>query len=70
MCLAVPMKVLKIYENKAIAEFGGLRKEVNIELVSSLKEGDYIIVHAGCAIEKLDKKYAQETLNLLAKLTF
>ena len=66
MCLAVPMKVLKIYENKAIAEFGGLRKEVNIELVSSLKKGDYIIVHAGCAIEKLDKKYAQETLILLA----
>ena len=68
MCLAVPMKVVKIKNNTAIAEFGSLKKEVNIELLSDVIPGDYIIVHAGCAIEKLDKKYAYETLHLLGDL--
>ena len=68
MCLAVPMKVIKIKNNTAIAEFGSLKKEVNIELLSDVTPGDYIIVHAGCAIEKLDKKYAYETLHLLGDL--
>ena len=68
MCLAVPMKVITIKNKTAVAEFGGLKKEVNTELLSGLKKGDYIIVHAGCAIEKLDKKYAYETVHLLGDL--
>ena len=68
MCLAVPMKVTDIKENTATAEFGGVKKEVNIELITGVKKGDYLIVHAGCAIEKLDKQYAEETLSLLKEL--
>lgn len=68
MCLAVPMKVLKVEGASAVAEFGGIRRDVNIEMVSGVKKGDYLIIHAGCAIEKLDKKYAEETLSFLGEL--
>jgi hydrogenase expression/formation protein HypC len=68
MCLAVPMKVLSVKGNTAVAEFGGLKRDVNIELVPGVKKGDYLIIHAGCAIEKLDREYAEETLSLLGGL--
>jgi len=68
MCLAVPMKVVSVKGNTAVAEFGGLKKEVNVELVAGVKKGDYLIIHAGCAIEKLDRDYAEETLSLLGGL--
>ncbi len=65
MCLGIPMRVLKIEGDKAFAEVGGAEKEISIALVEDLKEGDYVIVHAGFAIEKLDEKEALETLDLI-----
>jgi len=54
MCLAMPMKILEIKEEgKAIAEANNVKKEINISLVSDVKEGDYVIVHAGTAIQKV-----------------
>ena len=58
MCLAIPGKIIKINGEKAIADFNGIRKEINISLVK-VKIGDYAIVHAGFAIEKMDEKEAK-----------
>jgi hydrogenase expression/formation protein HypC len=61
MCLAIPGKIKKILGQKAIIDYNGLKKEANISLVD-VKVNDYVIVHAGFAIEKLTKKEAKETL--------
>ncbi|MBN1445451.1 MAG: HypC/HybG/HupF family hydrogenase formation chaperone [Candidatus Omnitrophica bacterium] len=68
MCLAVPMKVTAIKGNTATAEFGTVMREVNIELLEDVRKGDYIIVHAGVAIEKLDEDEAERMLELLGTL--
>lgn len=62
MCLAIPAKVLEINEKLAKVDFGqGIAREVNIMLVD-VKVGEYVLVHAGYAIEKLDQKAAEESL--------
>jgi hydrogenase expression/formation protein HypC len=64
MCLAIPAKVESIEENRAKVDFGeGVLREVNISLIDA-KVGDYVLVHAGYAIQVLDEKEAQETLRL------
>ena len=66
MCLAIPGKIIKIDCEKAIADFNGIQKEINISLVK-IKVGDYVIVHAGFAIEKTDKKTAKDAYDFLNK---
>jgi hydrogenase expression/formation protein HypC len=64
MCLAIPAKVLGIEDGVAQVDFGrGVSREVNIMLVEA-KVGNYVLVHAGYAIQVLDEKEAQETLRL------
>jgi len=64
MCLAIPAKIVEIYSDTAKVDFGaGTMREVNISLVDA-KVGEYVIVHAGYAIEVLDQKAAEETLAL------
>lgn len=62
MCLAVPARVLEINGNVAIVDFGGVRREARTDFIKDLKVGDYVIVHTGFAIEKLDEKAALESL--------
>lgn len=62
MCLAIPAKVVEIRENVAIVDFGGVRREARLDFVKDVKIGDYVIVHTGFAIEKLDEKTALESL--------
>ncbi|HIH72629.1 MAG: Ni-Fe hydrogenase maturation protein HypC [Thermococcales archaeon 44_46] len=62
MCLAMPAKVVEIKDNVAIVDFGGIRREARIDFVKDVKVGDYVIVHTGFAIEKLDEKTALESL--------
>ncbi|HDD31278.1 HypC/HybG/HupF family hydrogenase formation chaperone [Thermococci archaeon] len=62
MCLAMPARVIEIKDNVAIVDFGGVRREVRIDFVKDVKVGDYVIVHTGFAIEKLDEKAALESL--------
>jgi hydrogenase expression/formation protein HypC len=64
MCLAIPAKVLEICGEKAIVDFGGVKREAWITLVDNVKVGDYLIIHTGYAIQKLDEKEAEETLKL------
>jgi len=64
MCLAIPAKIVSIEEDKAKVDFGeGVLREVNITLVNA-QVGDYILVHAGYAIQVLDEKEALETIRL------
>lgn len=62
MCLAVPMKIIEINGTRARAEVGGVLYNANIDFLPDLQVGDYIIVHAGFAIEKLDEAVALENL--------
>ncbi len=64
MCLAVPMKIEKIDKTEALVSAGPLKARVNIQLLPSVKRGDYVLVHAGLAIEKLDPRKARDTLKL------
>jgi len=64
MCLAIPAKVLSINQNNAKVDFGnGVLREANVSLVD-VNVGDFVLVHAGYAIEVLDQKEALETLRL------
>ncbi|MBL7075367.1 HypC/HybG/HupF family hydrogenase formation chaperone [candidate division KSB1 bacterium] len=68
MCLAVPMKVIKIDGQDGLVEIGGVRGGVNLQLVENIKVGDYVIVHAGFAIEKLDEEEAQKTIAMFKEM--
>jgi hydrogenase expression/formation protein HypC len=68
MCLAVPLRVLKIEGNSAQVELGGVLRQVSLVLTPEAKEGDYVLVHTGFAISVLDEEEAQQTLALLAEL--
>lgn len=64
MCLAIPARVISIDGDKAQVDFGeGVLREVNVTLVNA-KVGDYVLVHAGYAIQLMDEKDALETLRL------
>ena len=65
MCLAIPGKIIKITGESATVDFGGLVKSANISLVPNLEVNDYILVHAGFAIQKVDKDTAKKDLGLL-----
>ena len=64
MCLAIPMKVIEVNENKGIVETGGILKSVDMSLVPQVQAGDYVIVHAGFAIERMNEAEARNTLDL------
>ncbi len=72
MCLAIPGKVLEIDTSVSPimgkVSFGGIKKEVCLELVPEVKIGNYVIVHVGFAISMMDEEEAQETLNLIEKM--
>lgn len=65
MCLAIPSKIVKIDNNVATIDVDGVKREASMLLLSDAVVGDYVIVHAGFAIQKLDEEGALETLRLL-----
>ena len=68
MCLAVPMKVVSIAGPVAQVEESGVRREARVDLLEDLAVGDYVIVHAGIAIQRLDQDEAEETLKLMEEM--
>ena len=68
MCLAVPMRLTEIKDNLGIVELANSKLEVNLQLLENVQVGDYIIVHAGFAIQKLDQEDAEETLSILREI--
>ena len=69
MCVAVPAKILKIQsEDIALCDFNGVEKEVNVALIDNPVIGDWVIVHVGFALNRIDEKEAQTTLEMLSTL--
>lgn len=68
MCLAIPGKVISIEGRDGMVDFGGVTQKVRVDLISDLRVGEYVIVHTGFAIEKLDEEDALETLRLWEEL--
>lgn len=68
MCLAVPGEIIEIRGKRALVDILGNTIEASIELMDDIAVGDYIIVHAGCAISKVDKSEAIETIKLFREL--
>ena len=68
MCLAIPARVVDIGANdQAIVDLGGVRKEISLSLVENVHVGDYVIVHVGYALTRLDPLEAERTLALMAQ---
>ncbi len=72
MCLGVPMKIVDLNSElgTAQAEISGFRQQIRIDLLEDVKVGDYVIVHAGFAIQKISEKDAEETLRLIEDIFF
>jgi hydrogenase expression/formation protein HypC len=68
MCLAVPMKVITKQDSSGIAEIGGVKKEINFMMLPEAQIGDYVIVHAGFAIQRLNEEEAHKTLALFREM--
>ncbi|MCX7703560.1 MAG: HypC/HybG/HupF family hydrogenase formation chaperone [Planctomycetota bacterium] len=68
MCLAVPAKVIKLKENRGIVDLAGVQREADFSLLPEVKVGDWVIIHAGFAIERYSEEEAQETLRLLSEM--
>lgn len=68
MCLGIPMEIVNKKGDRAIVRSSGTSREINIGLLKDVRAGDYVIVHAGFAIEKVDKKRAKETLEILKEM--
>ena len=64
MCWAIPAKVVQIDGDVGKAELSGVVREVGLQLIDDPQLGDYVLIHAGFAIQKLDEQEAQETLRL------
>ena len=66
MCLAIPMKIASLNEDRmATVDVLGVTREISLDLTPQAQVGDYVLVHAGFAIEVVDERYAQETLDLI-----
>jgi hydrogenase expression/formation protein HypC len=65
MCLAIPSKIVKIENNVATIDVDGVRREASLLLIDDSKIGDYVIVHAGFAINKINEEQALESLKLM-----
>jgi len=65
MCLAIPSKIVNIENNVATIDVDGVQREASLLLIDNPKIGDYVVVHAGFAINKINEEHALESLKLL-----
>ena len=65
MCLSIPAEILEINNNKAKVSVGGVIYNSSLDLIENVSVGDYVLLHAGFAIEKIDKEEAETTLNMI-----
>lgn len=64
MCLAIPARILSIEGNKATVDFGGVTRVISLALLPDSVVDDYVLVHTGYAIQKVDREEAEKTLDL------
>ncbi|MGE5664234.1 MAG: HypC/HybG/HupF family hydrogenase formation chaperone [Deltaproteobacteria bacterium] len=68
MCLGIPVRVMEVDGQSAVVDVGGARREISLLLLDDVIAGDWVILHAGFAIQKLDEEEAEKTLALLREL--
>jgi hydrogenase expression/formation protein HypC len=68
MCLSVPGKIVRIKKNMARVDVGGTLRDISLDLCPEVSIGEYVLIHAGFAIQKVDEEEAKETLYLLRKM--
>ncbi len=68
MCLGIPVKVMEVDGQSAVVDVGGARREISLLLLDDVKAGEWVILHAGFAIQKMDEGEAEKTLALLREL--
>ncbi len=68
MCLGIPGKVVEIEKNVAKVDVGGVSRDISLDLCPDVSVGEYVLIHTGFAIQKVDEKEAKETLDLLRQL--
>jgi hydrogenase expression/formation protein HypC len=68
MCLGIPMRIGSRDGNDAVAESSSVRKRIRLDLLEDAAVGDYVLIHAGYAIERIDEREALETLDLIRRV--
>lgn len=68
MCLGMPAKVIEVTDKTCLVEILGVTREISAELLKDVDIGDYVLVHAGCAISKIDEAEALKTIELFREL--
>ena len=70
MCLAVPLKIVSVTGKQAVGEAAGLTQKLRVDFLPDVRPGDYVMVHAGFAIEKLTEQQARENLALIQEALY
>lgn len=68
MCLAIPVRIMSVNGDTAVGEVGGVEREVSVMMTPGVKVGDFCIVHAGFAIQVVDRQEAEENLRVFAEM--
>jgi hydrogenase expression/formation protein HypC len=68
MCVAIPMRVVEINGNEAVCEYEGIKRTARIDLLPEVKVGDYVLIHVGFVIQKIDIDSAEKTLKLYKQM--
>jgi hydrogenase expression/formation protein HypC len=68
MCLGIPLKIVVIEGKEALGEMNGVKKKIRVDLLPQVKVGDYVMVHAGFALEIMDDDTAKDTLEAILEL--
>ena len=68
MCLGIPGKVIEIEKNVAKVDVGGVSRDISLDLCPDVSVGEYVLIHTGFAIQKVDEEEAKETLDLLRQM--
>ena len=69
MCLAIPLRVAEINGKEGVGEANGLRRKIRLDFIREPKVGDYVIVHAGFAIERMSEQQALDNLRAIQEVT-
>ena len=68
MCLGIPGKIVEIEKNVAKVDVGGVSRDISLDLCPDVSVGEYVLIHTGFAIQKVDEEEAKETLDLLRQM--
>ena len=68
MCIAIPLRLVEVKGKEAVAEANGVRRTIRVDFIREPKEGDYVIAHAGFAIERMNEQQALDNLRAIQEV--